>query len=838
MIKPIEPSLADAVTRMGEPSKRNALSFPMLGASLVRNGYALIFNTGLTAGLGLLFWIFAARLYSIEQVGIGTALLAVFQTLSNLSQLAFGNLVNRFLPIAGNNSGRMIAITALSTAVLAGTFAITFLAASNSISPALVPALSSLSMQLMFTAATALWAIFSLLDNVFTGLRRSELVAIKNAAHSVVKILLLVALTRVAFFPNKIFAAWVVTLPLFVLIPILFIQFRILAPAAATAVTTETFTLGRLANFLGWDYFGTIMMVLATSVSPILAINFAGPSSAAVYNLAWTAAFSIYLVGRAMSSSLTVESAINRRQLAQLVSDATAHTLMVLLPVVLAVILLSRPIMLLFGEDYADEGAGILRILALQCVPWSLVSIHLVVARAVGQMRWAAIVQGITAVLGVVFGLFSVRHFGALGLATSWLLAQSCALSIILIRKYIKQGAGSIVVLGLGLASAVSRIVDEFKKLPTSRHPLPGGNRDLVELLVAAGVALPQNYSLVSGNRTQSDVKTQVVIDQNGKASYYFKESLSLVGAESMRQSSRLLAKLNERLHSSKFKIALPNVLSAQQHEGVERTLERALEGTEGRVLCGKLPNAGVLLAPAMRAINQLRSQDSSTIQVDETWLSNWISSPAEVILAVRVPWMTTRVQKTAVVNFTQALRHYWLGRTINVGIGHGDYCLGNLLYAPKTGFDSQSLSLPGKLEITAILDWDQGVEDAPFGLDECFLLLSARIQATGQEFGEIVRDFLVRPVWTHEEILALRDTVQPANGGNNAPWFEDAQANRALAGLAWLRHTVSNLEKSERYHGSWLWKAWNMQRVLDLYRLPTISTATNSIVELSLSKN
>lgn len=838
MHKPIESSLADAATRTGEPPKRDARSFPLLGASLVRNGYVLIFNTGLTAGLGLLFWIFAARLYSIEQVGIGTALLAVFQTLSNLSQLAFGNLVNRFLPIAGNKSGRMIAITAIGTAVMAGTFAIAFLALSTSISPALVPALNSLSMQLMFTAATALWAIFSLLDNVFTGLRRSELVAIKNAAHSVAKILLLVALTRVTFFPNKIFAAWVVTLPLFVLVPILFIQFRILAPAEATTAPTETFTLGRLANFLGWDYFGTIMMVLATSVSPILAIDFAGPSSAAVYNLAWAAAFSVYLIGRAMSSSLTVESAINRRQLAHLVSDATAHTLIVLLPVVLGVILLSRPIMLLFGENYADEGAGILRILALQCVPWSLVTIHLVVARAEGQMRWAATVQGITAVLGVVFGLLSVQYFGALGLATSWLLAQCCALSVILARKYFGQGAGSIVVLGMGLASAISRIVHELKNLPTTSFSQTGGDRELEELLVAAGVASPQDYSLVSGSRTQSDVKTQVVVDQNGKASFYFKESLSLAGAESMRQSGRLLAELNKRLHPGKYKIAFPNVLSAQQRAGVERTLESALEGTEGRLLTAKLPNAAVLLAPALRAIEHLRSQRASTLKVDQTWIANWISAPAEVILAVRVPWMTTRVQKTAIINFTQALRRYWLGRTINVGTGHGDYCLGNLLFAPLTGFDTQPLSSSGKLEVTAILDWDQAVENAPFGLDECFLLLSARIQATGQEFGEIVRDFLLSPVWTHEEIFALRAAVQPTNGASNALWFEDAQANRALAGLAWLRHIVSNLEKSEKYHRSWLWKAWNLHRVLDLYRLPTISTATNSAAELNFSKN
>ena len=39
---------------------------------LLRNGYALVANVGITSVLGFVYWIIAARLYPPEYLGLGT----------------------------------------------------------------------------------------------------------------------------------------------------------------------------------------------------------------------------------------------------------------------------------------------------------------------------------------------------------------------------------------------------------------------------------------------------------------------------------------------------------------------------------------------------------------------------------------------------------------------------------------------------------------------------------------------------------------------------------------------------------------------------------------------
>lgn len=73
----------------------------LMASSLLRNGYALIANSGLSAVLGLAFWFLAARYCSQEAIGLGGAITATIVNLSNAAQLNFGNLLVRFVPTIG-----------------------------------------------------------------------------------------------------------------------------------------------------------------------------------------------------------------------------------------------------------------------------------------------------------------------------------------------------------------------------------------------------------------------------------------------------------------------------------------------------------------------------------------------------------------------------------------------------------------------------------------------------------------------------------------------------------------------------------------------------------------
>lgn len=75
---------------------RRELQVPMY-----RDAYALMLNTVVNSGLGLLYWIVAARTSSPEDVGRGSALISLMLLVSILTQVDFGQALIRFLPRAG-----------------------------------------------------------------------------------------------------------------------------------------------------------------------------------------------------------------------------------------------------------------------------------------------------------------------------------------------------------------------------------------------------------------------------------------------------------------------------------------------------------------------------------------------------------------------------------------------------------------------------------------------------------------------------------------------------------------------------------------------------------------
>jgi hypothetical protein len=66
---------------------------------LLRNGYALLVNVGVTSVLGFLYWIVAARTYSPEYVGLSSTAIVVVQFLAGVAgQPSIANALTRFIP--------------------------------------------------------------------------------------------------------------------------------------------------------------------------------------------------------------------------------------------------------------------------------------------------------------------------------------------------------------------------------------------------------------------------------------------------------------------------------------------------------------------------------------------------------------------------------------------------------------------------------------------------------------------------------------------------------------------------------------------------------------------
>ena len=787
-----------------------ALGVPMaiLRAPLMRNGYALVMSAAVTSGLGLIYWILAARLYTTEQVGIGAALISTLLTLCNFAQLNLGNVLNRFLPVAGVRTSKLIlfsyAMGTATTAVVSSGFVLT----AKVFAPSLGFLSNDISAAIWFVAASIVWTLFVLQDGVLAGLRQSVWIPLENGIYAVFKIGLLALFAGATYLGSGIFAAWIIPLPIIVAGVNLFIFRQLISLNIPKSPTAAAINIRGMARFFGWDYAGTVALMLALGAAPLIVLNLVGPEAIAVYYLAWTIAYSLYLIGRSMGISLLAEGAANIDRIGVLAADALVHT-MLLLAVGLVIVIAGAPlIMALFGPHYAKEGVGLLRVLALSCLPWSLVTIYLAVARANGHLIVVAIVQMATLVLALGLGTQLVHTMGAFGMGLAWLATHTIVAIGIAVYILLRNGSGQALDWMLSLASSCARLASMLKR---NRTMIPDGNlqepaiKSSLRETGEPGVATWQVLRVIP---TRSDVLTIIVgtpqVSQSpGFPRYVLKLSTSSAGAASLHRYREQQQRLIHDPRLAGVGTKFPEILSFGQIAGRVQLIERVLPGEDGQSAVLRPGKRQGALAAAEQTMAELHNLTATPALITRQWLDDWIDQPASLLVRPVGSLMSIAKRREAIAIFLQEQHRFWHGKKLLLGLGHGDYWAGNILFEPD-------------LKVAAIIDWEGARQDAPPGFDACHLVLTSRMLLTGQELGQVVRGMLLNPHLTPEENTWMAAPGRQLAG--TAGWANTPAAIRAMTGLAWLHHVTAVVRNSEKHSRSRLWSACNIERVLQAY--------------------
>jgi hypothetical protein len=268
------------------------LPIAMLRSPLTRNGYALVLNAALTSVLGLVFWILAARLYSAEQVGLGAALLNMLLIIGNMAQLNMGNVLNRFLPVAGGRTSKLILFSYGVGTAAAFFISVCFVLAVTLLAPSLGFLSQDTWAASCFVAASVAWTLFAFQDCALAGIRQSTWIPLENAIYAISKICLLVYLAGTVPLGSGIFVAWITPLPVFIVGVNLVIFCRLIQLKNPSVEPIADINMHGLLRFFGWDYLGSVAMTLALGGAPLLVLNVAGPAATASYQLAWTISYS------------------------------------------------------------------------------------------------------------------------------------------------------------------------------------------------------------------------------------------------------------------------------------------------------------------------------------------------------------------------------------------------------------------------------------------------------------------------------------------------------------------------------------------------------------------
>ncbi|MGW0311617.1 lipopolysaccharide biosynthesis protein [Streptomyces flavidovirens] len=399
-----------------QPSSGRRLRLPGKGGGnpLFRNAYALMLNTGISALLGLSFWLAAARYYSESAVGQGSAAIAAMKLLAGLTALTLTGALARFIPVAGRRTGRLVWQTYAGSSVVVAVAALVFLSTLSLWGPS-YSFLDGPVNGIGFVLAVVAWSLLTLQDGVLTGLRSALWVPVGNTVFSAVKLVLLIVIA--ASVPTAgVFVSWVAAIAVSV-IPLGWLVFRRLVPrhVAATENRAQPPTLRQMGRFLAGDYTGSLFSLAVVYAVPVIVASQVSSEDNAYFYIATTIGSTVNLLAINMGASLTVEGAHDPSTLARNCRAALRRMARIMLPVA-AILFFGAPYILgVFGEGYADAATPLLRWFAVGALLRVVIEVYFAVLRAQSRTSPLAYLQGGLCVLVLGLTLLLLPRMGLVG---------------------------------------------------------------------------------------------------------------------------------------------------------------------------------------------------------------------------------------------------------------------------------------------------------------------------------------------------------------------------------------------------------------------------------------
>ncbi len=366
---------------------------------LYRNAYALMLNTVVNSGLGLLYWVVAARSFTDAEVGRGNALVSLMLLVSTLTQLNWGNALIRFLPRAGAGSRRLVVSaygigSGVAAAVAVGVTAWCHLAHAPG-----DPLWVSVPFAAWFVVSTVAWSVFALQDSALTGLRAAHWIPLENGLYGLVKLVLLVAVAHTSL-SDGVFTSWSAPV-LALLVPVNLLLFRRVLPrhAAETDAEAETRPRGTITRYMAGDYTGQLFNQLSSTFLPVLVVERLGAAQGAYFLPAQTIFAAMGMLAMAITSSLVVEAAKDPAHAARHARSVLRRLCLTVLPGAAVVIVVAPFVLLLFGQHYREGATATLQLMMLSLFPRMVVSLYVTKVRLENRTVMLALMQGVQAVL-------------------------------------------------------------------------------------------------------------------------------------------------------------------------------------------------------------------------------------------------------------------------------------------------------------------------------------------------------------------------------------------------------------------------------------------------------
>ena len=389
----------------------------IMNDSLYRNSIYLMVSTGIMAVLGFVFWMIASRMYSTVDIGLATTIISAMGLIVGLSVLGLNIGLIRYLPKSKDKSKKIntcFTLVGLASVVVGSVY----LLGIGKFSPALLFIQENLVLSFAFIFFAVVSSVGNLMDSVFIAFRDTRFILFKNLIFSVLKIGGLFVFVSLGAF--GIFSSWMISLAiaLGVLFVVLIWKF-----GYKPRFEFHDSIIHKMGKYSFGNYVAGFIGGLPLMVLPLMITNMLGPETTAYYYMAMMIAGLLFVIPYATTQSLFAEGSYNEGKLKEQVRKAVKIISLIMIPAILVIVFFGDWILLAFGEEYAREGFGFLRILAVSGVFVGVNRVMGNIFRVKKRVKEIVFVGFVGAVTILGLGYFLMDR-GLMGIGMAWVVGQ------------------------------------------------------------------------------------------------------------------------------------------------------------------------------------------------------------------------------------------------------------------------------------------------------------------------------------------------------------------------------------------------------------------------------
>jgi O-antigen/teichoic acid export membrane protein len=391
-----------------------------MNRAILINASSLIATTAVTAGLGFVYWLVAARGFSPSAVGLASASISAMTLLAYIGMLGLGTMLMGELPRQRGRESSLITSAVLVSGFAGGVLGLLFAALAPIVATDFRPLQASLVIVAVFALGVGLNSASLVADQALIGLLFGGMQFGRNAVFAVAKLAALVLVS--VWLRHKagitIYATWIVGN---------LVSLVVLAAVGSArgwldlAVRPQLSALRGLRRAALGHHGLNLALQFPVLGLPIVVTAILTAAFNAYFYVAWMVAVSfVWVAPAALCLVLYTVSAKTPAMLGRAIRLTLGVSLLVGVLANLALPIIGGPVLRLFGETYAVHAGPSLRIMVLAVFPLiikdhfvSLCRIDRRLAKATGMIAAGGFLELAGAALGAQAG-------GLAGLSLGW----------------------------------------------------------------------------------------------------------------------------------------------------------------------------------------------------------------------------------------------------------------------------------------------------------------------------------------------------------------------------------------------------------------------------------